>query len=121
MTKFKQYGLWAVIVLTAVAFLGGGIGKLMGVPMMHQSFATLGLPVLFGYFIGACEVAGAIGLFIRKLSALAAAGLAVIMVGAMYYHIMYDPKTFIAAAVLFVFSLIIFFARKKDSLFANKG
>jgi putative oxidoreductase len=120
MTKFKQYGLWAVIGLTSAAFLAGGIGKLMGVEMMHKSFATLGLPVFFGYFIGTCEVAGAFGLFIKKLSALAAAGLAIIMAGAMYYHIMYDPQTFIAAAVLFVFALIILFARKKDSTFFSK-
>ncbi len=118
MTKFKQYGLWAVIGLSALAFLAGGIGKLMGVEMMHQSFATLGLPVAFGYFIGFCEVAGAIGLLIKRLSAVAAVGLGIIMVGAMYYHMQYDPKGLIAAAVLFAFSIVIFFARKSDSFFA---
>lgn len=121
MNKFKQYGLWAVMGLTAAAFLAGGIGKLMGVEMMHQSFAMLGLPVAFGYFIGVCEVSGAIGLFIKKLSSLAAIGLAIIMMGAMYYHIQYDPKGFIPAALLFVFSIIIFFARKKDSFFVTKN
>jgi len=121
MTKFKQYGFWAILGLTAVAFLGGGIGKLMGVEMMHQSFATLGLPVFFGYFIGICEVAGAIGIFIRRLSSLAALGLAVIMIGAMYYHAQYDPQGFIAAAVLFVFSIVIFFKRKEDSFLFSKN
>ena len=116
MTKFKQYGLWAIIGLTAAAFLAGGIGKLMGVEMMHKSFATLGLPM----FIGFCEFAGAIGLFIKRLSSLAAIGLAMIMVGAMYYHLNYDPQGFVPAAVLFVFSLTIFFARKKDSVYFAK-
>lgn len=121
MTKFKQYGLWAIIGLTAAAFLAGGIGKLMGVEMMHKSFATLGLPVFFGYLIGLCEVSGAIGLFIKKISSLAALGLGIIMVGAMYYHMQYDIQGFAPAAVLFIFSIVIFFARKRDSAcFAKK-
>ncbi|MBJ7536720.1 DoxX family protein [Marinomonas transparens] len=121
MDKFKKYGLWAIMALTALAFIAGGVGKLMGVPMMHQSFATLGLPVFFGYFIGVCEISGAIGLFIKKLSSLAAAGLALIMIGAMYYHAVYDQANFIPAALLFVFAIIIFFARKKDSGLFNKS
>jgi len=121
MNKFKQYGFWAILGLTALAFLAGGIGKLMGVEMMHKSFAVLGLPVFFGYFIGVCEIAGAIGIFIRKLSSLAAVGLGTIMIGAMYYHLNFDPQGFPAAALLFVFSIVIFFARKEDSIvFASK-
>ncbi|WP_432468246.1 DoxX family protein [Agarivorans sp. Z349TD_8] len=121
MNKFKQYGLWVILALTALAFLAGGIGKLMGVEMLHKSFATLGLPVFFGYFIGLFEIAGAIGIFIKKLSSLAAVGLALIMLGAIYYHFQYDPQGLPAAALLLVFSIIIFFARKKDSLlFAKK-
>lgn len=50
----------------------------------------MGLPVWFGYFIGACELSGAIGLWLRKLSAFAAAGLIVIMAGAIYFHAAYD-------------------------------
>lgn len=120
MNKFKHYGLWAIIGLTALAFLAAGIGKLMGVEMMHQSFATLGLPVFFGYFIGACEVAGAIGLLIKRFSSLAAVGLGIIMIGAMYYHMQFDPKGFIAAALLCTFCIVISFVRKKDSLLLAK-
>lgn len=121
MKKFKTYGLWVVIVLSALAFLAAGAAKLMGVEMVHKSFATLGLPAFFGYFIGACEIAGAIGLFIRKLSALAAAGLALIMVGAAYYHAIYDMQGLPAAIILFVFSAIIVIGRKNDSfLFKNR-
>jgi len=121
MNNFKKYGFWAILGLTALAFFAGGIGKLMGVEMMHKSFATLGLPVFFGYFIGACEVAGAIGIFIRKLSSLAAVGLGTIMVGAMYYHLNFDPQGFPVAALLFVFAIVIFFVRREDSIvFASK-
>ena len=37
------------------------------------------------------EIAGAIGLFIRPVSALAAAGISIIMLGALYYHATHTP------------------------------
>ncbi|WP_191602703.1 DoxX family protein [Marinomonas algicola] len=120
MTKFKKYGLWAVIAISTIAFIAAGTAKLMGVEMVHKSFAVLGLPVFTGYLVGGCEIAGAIGLFIKKLSALAAAGLALIMIGAMYYHLKFDPQGFMPAALLFTFSVIIFLGRKNDSLLFNK-
>ena len=55
------------------------------------SFTTLGLPVWFGTFIGLAEIAGGIGVWHRKTSALAAAGLLVIMLGAVYYHAVHTP------------------------------
>lgn len=116
MNKFKKYGLLALTIVTALVFLSGGIGKLMGIEMMHKSFATLGLPVWFGYFIGACEVLGAIGLFIRSLSSLAAIGLSIIAAGASYYHIMYDPQGTIVAGLLVVFCVVIFISKRKESM-----
>lgn len=83
--------VWGAIGLAALAYAAAGAAKLAGVAQMHESFVLLGLPGWFGYFIGACEVAGAIGLFIRPLSALAAMGLAIIMIGALYFHITHPP------------------------------
>lgn len=76
---------------------------------MHASFGTLGLPPWFGYFIGACEVAGAVGLFIRRLSMLAAAGISIIMIGALYFHIMHTPLSqgIPALAILLLSAFII--------------
>jgi len=76
-----------------VLLLGAGGAKLAGIPELHQSFHLLGFPEWFGYFIGACEVAGAIGLFISPLSALAALGIAMIMSGAIYFHTLHTPLT----------------------------
>ena len=87
MSIVQKYGVVAASAILALIVGAAGIAKLSGVPMVHQSFAILGLPLWFGYFIGACEVAGAVGLFIRQLSALAAAGLAIIGAGAVYFHI----------------------------------
>jgi putative oxidoreductase len=91
MSYLQKYGRLVASALLALIVGAAGIAKLMGVPMVHQSFAILGLPSWFGYFIGACEVAGAVGLFIPALSRLAATGLAIIGAGAVYFHIMHTP------------------------------
>lgn len=83
--------LFTAIVLVALYVGGGGIAKLAGIPYVHSSFPKLGLPPWFGYFIGTCEVVGSLALFVRPLSALAALGLFVIMVGATYYHATFTP------------------------------
>ena len=109
--------LWLLIVLTAFAFAAAGILKLFGDDMYSDSFNVMGLPDIFGDVIGCCEIAGAIGLFVRRLSAVAAAGLAGIMVGAVGYHLHYESLAeALPAAILLVFSVIIVFARRRDNI-----
>jgi putative oxidoreductase len=91
MSFLQKHGVLIASAVLALIVGAAGIAKLMGVPMVHQSFGILGLPSWFGYFIGAAEVAGAIGLFIRPLSRLAAAGLAIIGAGAVYFHALHTP------------------------------
>lgn len=93
-------------VLLALPLLLAGSAKLAGVPQLHASFAMMGLPAGFGYFIGAAEVAGAIGLFIEPLRRLAALGIALVMVGALGFHIGYTPLAQgLPAAILLGLSL----------------
>lgn len=108
---------WASTVLVAIALLVGGGANLAGVPLMHQSFAELGLPVWFGYLVGALEVAGAIALFFPPLSALAAAGLVLIMVGAIYYHLVArHPAEGLPALVILLLCVYIFWRRRSSAL-----
>lgn len=117
MSKFKSIGTWVVIVLLAFAFGAAGTAKLMGVPMLHESFLAMGLPAWFGYFIGACELAGAVGLLVRQFSAAAGVGLALVMVGAIGYHISYTPLgEAVPAVVLLALSVWVVSLRKKDSI-----
>lgn len=120
MTKPKNLILLAATVLIALYIGGGGAAKLAGIPYFHSSFPKLGLPAWFGYFIGTCEVFGAISLFVRPLSALVALGLLVIMVGATYYHATYTPL--IQATPAFILALLctyVFIKRRKDILTFN--
>lgn len=106
--------LWIIQILLALLFLFAGVTKLvlpsdvltsMGSPNQVQ------LPILFIRFIGVCETLGALGLilpgvFHRKqhLTPLAAAGLVVIMIGAVVVTIMGDGV--VAAIGPFVFGLL---------------
>ena len=105
--------VWIAIALVTLYVGAAGIAKLAGMPYVHSSFPKLGLPHWFGYFVGACEVLGSIALFIQRLSAWAAAGLGIIMVGATYYHAVYTPIIQAAPAfVLVLLCLYIFWKRR---------
>jgi hypothetical protein len=79
--------LWIVQGLLAALFIFGGVAKLS---MPIQEIADgIGLPAWFILFIAVAEVAGALGLILpgmlkirTGLTPLAAAGLAIIMIGA---------------------------------------
>jgi putative oxidoreductase len=117
MEEGKNYPLWVAIALVALYVGSGGIAKLAGVPYVHSSFPRLGLPAWFGYFIGVCEVLGPIGLLIRPLSALAAVGIGIIMIGATYYHATYTPVIqAMPAFVLLMLCAYIFSRRRADIL-----
>ncbi|GAC34724.1 DoxX family protein [Paraglaciecola polaris] len=106
MSKFRKYGLYASLGLATMAFAAAGIAKLAGVEQMHMSFAAMGLPVWFGYFIGASELAGAIGIWLKKLSISAASGLLIIMAGALYFHLVYDAVANAVPAIVLSLLLI---------------
>lgn len=82
MPKLTNVILWVLQVAVAAVFLFAGSKKLMADPMMVSAFATVGVGQWFRVLTGALEVAGGIGLMIPRLAAPAAAGLAVVMVGA---------------------------------------
>lgn len=116
MSKPKKIMLWASLGLASLAFAAAGAAKLAGVEAVHASFATMGLPAWFGYFIGMCELAGAVGLWLRRTSPFASAGLFIIMLGATYFHVVYEAvPNAIPAIVLAVLTAFIFMTRKAES------
>lgn len=115
MESLKKHGLLVAMILVTLVLVPAGGAKLAGVPQMHASFAALGLPSWFGYFIGACEIAGAVGIFIRRLSALAAAGIAIIMLGALYYHATHTPLVQGMASLIVLLLCIYIIIRRRGS------
>jgi len=87
--------LWIIQVLLAAVFLFAGGAKFMMPVAEMQAQMPVVLPGLFLHFIGACEVLGALGLVLPGLlrirpglTPLAAAGLVIIMVGAVGFTLM---------------------------------
>jgi putative oxidoreductase len=77
-------------VLLTLAFLMSGIMKLMGLEMVKEGFEGWGYPIFFMYIIGLCEVAGAIGLWLRRFSFAAKVCFIILMTGAVLTHLVFD-------------------------------
>lgn len=82
-----NYALWTVQVLLAALFLFAGVMKFV-MPIAEMT-KQMPMPAGFLYFIGVCEFLGGLGLILPSLlrikpglTPLAAAGLAIIMIGA---------------------------------------
>ncbi|MFB6264840.1 MAG: DoxX family protein [Bradymonadaceae bacterium] len=85
-------------VFTGATYLLALIYVVMGLPKLsalsdavHQFTRHWGYSQTFMYVIGAAEFVGGIGLLIPKVRLAAAVGLSLIMGGAIYTHLAFDP------------------------------
>jgi putative oxidoreductase len=110
--------LWTGQVLLAVFFAVAAAPKLLGDPTTVASFETIGFGQWLRYLTGACELAGAIGLLIPRLSGLAALGLAGVMLGATATNLFLLPgmaPIAVITALLGVVFILIARARKPET------
>ena len=111
--------LWIIQTLLSLLFLFAGVMKfLMPIAEMQKGTPVM-LPGWFFYFIGACEVLGAIGLILPALlrikpglTPLAATGLAIIVAGATAITLMGPMKaTAVIPFVMCVLCIFVAFGR----------
>lgn len=74
--------LWVARAALALVFLGAGASKLAGEGAMVDMFADIGAGQWLRLVVGGLEVAGAVGVLVPRVALPAAAGLALLMVGA---------------------------------------
>jgi len=75
--------MWGVQIFLALFFIvASGLPKFVDQKDAVESFAKIGWGHWFQYFAGACEVAGGIGLLVRRLAGAASLGLIGVMIGA---------------------------------------
>lgn len=67
--------VWSLRILLAAIFLLTAIPKLVAAPVSVSMFHQIGLGLWFMYFVGAVELAGAVGLLVPRLAGVAAVGL----------------------------------------------
>jgi uncharacterized membrane protein YphA (DoxX/SURF4 family) len=99
---------WILSVLLALAFVGAGLAKLSGQPMMVAEFTTFGYPLWFLYFTGALEVICAVLLLVPRLAGVGAALIVCVMIGALFSHLTHGQVAMIGApVVLLILALVV--------------
>ena len=112
MSKGQKIVMWVISGLLAALFLFAGLPKLL---MPGKMLAEWVYAPWFLTFIGVCETLGAIGLLIRRLATLAAAGLSVIMIGAVYTLVTHHlTKELPVPIVVFILLMVVIFLRRKE-------
>jgi putative oxidoreductase len=86
MSKGLKIVLWVLSILLGAMFVFSGAMKLLKPDEVKPMFVHYGYAAWFATFIGVCEALGGLGLLLPRLAALAAAGLTIIMAGAVYTH-----------------------------------
>lgn len=112
MSKGQKIVMWVVSILLTALFLFAGLPKLLTPAkiMSQWVYAPWFLTV-----IGVCETLGAIGLLIPRLAALAAGGLSIIMVGAVYTLVSHHMiKELPVPIVVFFLLLGMIYLRRKE-------
>ncbi|MEV0134062.1 DoxX family protein [Dactylosporangium sp. NPDC050688] len=98
--------LWVMQVVVGVDFIVGGLAKLGGLQRMVDLFDHIGAGHWLRYFVGVVEIFGGIGILIPKLSGLAATGLALLMVGALYTNVVLIDESWAPLAWLVIVAII---------------
>ena len=113
MSKGQKVALWVVSILLTALFLFAGLPKLL---MPAKILSQWVYAPWFLTFIGVCETLGAIGLLIPRLAALAAAGLSVIMIGAVYTLVSHHLTKELPVPIVVFFLLIgVVYLRRKEA------
>lgn len=124
-TKLKRYSAYGISGLLTVAFLMAGGAKIAGAEMLVANFERWGFPLFLLYVVGTTEVLLAIGLWVPRLSGLAALGLVFTMISALGIHIWFGELSQIGPALLLgVLSAILFgmkFSTVRELSFLNKN
>ncbi len=110
--------LWIIQVLLAVLFLfAGGVKLVMPIEEMTKGM-PVAIPGLFLRFIGVCEVLGGLGLILPMLlrikpwlTPIAAAGLVIIMIGAMAFSLVIGITAAIPALVTGLLAAFVAYGR----------
>jgi uncharacterized membrane protein len=112
--------LWTIQIILALLFLFAGVSKfLMPAEEMAQNMPAF-LSINFIYFIGACEILGALGLVLPwafkikpGLTPLAASLLFVVMIGAVVVSAIGSPAMSIFPAIIALLCGFVAWGRKK--------
>ena len=105
--------LQKVAVLMSLMFLPTAFFKLTDFFLAVQFFTKWGIPLWMMHFIGASELAGAIGLLVPRTRPAAAFALSLLMIGGLVTHLTHGEYFFAAMPIIYAAAL---YPLMKDSL-----
>ena len=111
--RAARIGLWTTRIALSAQFVVGGVLKLTADPAMVAMFTRLGAGEGLRLFVGACEVAGAIGLLVPRLARLAAIGLVLLMIGAAVTNVVALQTSPAVPLVLLVLAAVVAVGRTR--------
>ena len=116
-SRAANVATWVLQVVLGLLFIGGGMAKLFGDATMVGLFDEIGAGAWLMYFVGACEVAGGIGLMIPRLCGPAAAALGLLIVGAIVTNVVIvDENPALPIVYLAVLAVITWRRRERLTL-----
>lgn len=118
-SRSANIATWAVQVVLGLLFVGGGMAKIFGDAAMADLFDEIGAGAWLMYFVGACEVAGGIGLMIPRLCGLAAAALGALIVGAIVTNVFIVDESPVLP-VVYLIALAVIVWRRRDRLMPRR-
>jgi uncharacterized membrane protein YphA (DoxX/SURF4 family) len=105
--------LWGISVLLALFFVAMGLPKMLGLGGWAGRFASWGYPPWFVVLVGVGEIGSAVMLLIPPLARRGAAGLSVIMLGAVATHLRYgEHARVVVPLILFTLLMLVAWARR---------
>lgn len=107
--------LWVERIIISLVFGIAGLAKVLGLAFEVEAFERWNFPVGFMYFIGILEVAGALGVWMRKLAPFAALCLAVLAVGAVATRLVHaEWVAVVVTALVLAISLHFVWQQRRD-------
>lgn len=114
MKTLKMVGIWFLQIVFALLFVVlVGSGKFFGAEMWARRFSGWGYPDGFSYVIGGLEVLFGLALLAPKAAGYGAAGLVVIMTGAVGTHVLHG-EPFWGPLVFGMLLAIVAYVRRPD-------
>ena len=105
--------LWTISVLLALLFVRTGLQKMLGLGGWPGRFAAWGYAPWFVVLVGVGEIGGAVMLLIPSLATPGAAGLSVIMLGAVATHLRYgEHARVVVPLILLTLLMLVAWARR---------
>ncbi len=115
MDRARRVLAWLIAIVLAIGYLKTGFDKLVLAENIRQQFEAFGYSLGFARLIGVLEGIGALLLLVPRFAAYGAAGIGVVMLGAIYTHLSTEVGYPYHAMRNLAFFLILIVLRWRDT------